>query len=1255
MLTKFESKSARVKGLAFHPVRPWICATLHSGAIQLWDYRVGTVIDRFEEHEGPVRGVDFHPKDPLIVSGGDDYKIKIWDYKLHRCLFTLLGHLDYVRTVVFHPHATPIANVVEGDLTQTPWILSASDDQTIRIWNYYTRSCISVLTGHNHYVMCAQFHPSDDLIVSASLDQTVRVWDTAGLKREREQNPTSAVQSELFGQSSVIVKYVLEGHDRGVNWASFHPTLPLIASAADDRSVKLWRMSESKAWEVDTLRGHNNNVSSVFFHPRFDLLISNSEDKSIRVWDVSKRVNVQTFRRDLDRFWILSVCKNRNLLAAGHDSGMLVFKLERERPAMYSSVNNKTYYIRGREVLQTDGAGGRESSIYSIRRVGNTTEGIGAAPRFLHQNLYDPQDTHILLTSETEGGSYELVTISGSNNVQDGKKGHCLGQALFLARNRFCILDRSRQLVIKNLNNETTKRVNIPLAECTGLLDGGVSGRILLKNDERVVLFDTGARRVIGEVNASKVKFAIWSPDRSYCALICKYSIIIVTKNMESVTTITDTVRIKSGQWSSSGNSDLFIFATSHHVKYLLKSGDVGTIRALEYPLYITRIVGTSMYALDREARQKIIQLDLTEADFKLALASKNYPRVMELIAHSNLCGRALVKYLQERGYPEVALHFVREPKTRFELALACGNLEAAMESAFLMEGHENSDAVWRELGAEALRQGNHNVVEMSYQRTKDFDRLSFLYLLSGDTDKLRKMLKIASMRKDVMGRYYNALLLGDATERVKVLEESGNLNLAFISATVHGLTDEAERLQTIIENAGGSVDGLLEKANTEQPKRGCLLQPPTPIVRADNWPTLPVEKTTLEDLHAAVQSGEYKSAVEPDVPVDTWDTGAGAGDAGAGHDDYGDAADDFGDDDFDMGDGDGGWDDDLDELGGFEDDGAAKKKAENMLAFSDSQGFSLPPAGKSALECWVSNSSHIADHASAGSVSTACQLLHRQIAASNFGALEKSIFGCYFAATASIPGLPGCGDLAIPLMRNDAAEHPGSKSLPIQNCTVKTLMAYTRTGYKAFQSGKFADSKAAFEQVLLAIPFCVTSGRNEASEVKELLQIAREYVTALRIKNAMSETAGNPARTTELSAYFTHCNLQPPHLLLALRSAMGTAFKNKNFITAASFARRLLELPDMKSERNAELRIKAGKVLQKSESMARNEHNLNYNDSTVFRIDCKDFVPRYSNDDVSECPYCGSVYGKEMHGKSCLTCGLSTVGVETIGLVTGG
>lgn len=35
----------------------------------------------------------------------------------------------------------------------------------------------------------------------------------------------------------------LQGHDRGVNWVSFHPTLPLLISAADDRQIKMWRMN----------------------------------------------------------------------------------------------------------------------------------------------------------------------------------------------------------------------------------------------------------------------------------------------------------------------------------------------------------------------------------------------------------------------------------------------------------------------------------------------------------------------------------------------------------------------------------------------------------------------------------------------------------------------------------------------------------------------------------------------------------------------------------------------------------------------------------------------------------------------------------------------------------------------------------------------------------------------------------------------------------------------------------------------------
>ncbi len=363
-----------------------------------------------------MRGICFHATQPLFVSGGDDYKIKVWNYKLRRCLFTLLGHLDYIRTVQFHH--------------EYPWILSASDDQTIRIWNWQSRTCIAVLTGHNHYVMCASFHPKEDLVVSASLDQTVRVWDLSGklnyeitpppkqktpmpsinsfpchYKGLRKKNisptggmddPLRLAQNDLFGNPNVVVKYVLEGHDRGVNWAAFHPSLPLIVSGADDRSVKLWRMNgkcspppklvlkngpqilplkliysyqlaDTKAWEVDTLRGHYNNVSCVIFHPHQELILSNSEDKTIRVWDMSKRTGVQTFRREHDRFWILAAHPENNLFAAGHDSGLIVFKLERERPA-YVSHKGTLFYVKDRYLRTYDFASARDVPVMSIRR-----------------------------------------------------------------------------------------------------------------------------------------------------------------------------------------------------------------------------------------------------------------------------------------------------------------------------------------------------------------------------------------------------------------------------------------------------------------------------------------------------------------------------------------------------------------------------------------------------------------------------------------------------------------------------------------------------------------------------------------------------------------------------------------------------------------------------------------------------------------------------------------------------------------------
>lgn len=79
--------------------------------------------------------------------------------------------------------------------------------------------------------MCAQFHPTEDLVASASLDQTVRIWDISGLRKKNTAQgaassslsrigttSVSSAQTDLFGQPDVIVKHVLEGHDRGTTF-----------------------------------------------------------------------------------------------------------------------------------------------------------------------------------------------------------------------------------------------------------------------------------------------------------------------------------------------------------------------------------------------------------------------------------------------------------------------------------------------------------------------------------------------------------------------------------------------------------------------------------------------------------------------------------------------------------------------------------------------------------------------------------------------------------------------------------------------------------------------------------------------------------------------------------------------------------------------------------------------------------------------------------------------------------------------------
>lgn len=139
--------------------------------------------------------------------------------------------------------------------------------------------------------------------------------------------------------------------------------------------------------------------------------------------------------------------------------------------------------------------------------------------------------------------------------------------AVWVARNRFAVLDRMHSLLIKNLKNEITKKVQVP--NCDEIFYAG-TGNLLLRDAESITLFDVQQKRTLASVKISKVKYVIWSADMSHVALLAKHAIVICNRKLEALCNIHENIRVKSGAWDESG---VFIYTTSNHIKYAAHRG----------------------------------------------------------------------------------------------------------------------------------------------------------------------------------------------------------------------------------------------------------------------------------------------------------------------------------------------------------------------------------------------------------------------------------------------------------------------------------------------------------------------------------------------------------------------------------------------------------------------------------------------------------------------------------------------------------
>jgi WD40 repeat protein len=209
-------------------------------------------------HMGAVYSAAFSPDGVRVVTASGDNTARLWDAATGALLAVLHGHTHLVRSAVFSPDGVQV--------------VTASGDNTARLWDGATGISLAVLKGHTGSVWSAAFSPDGARVVTASGDNTARLWDAA------------------TGASFAV----LRGHTSGVMGAAFSPDGARVVTASEDRTARLWDAVTGALLSV--LQGHTGFVWSAAFSPDGTRIVTASDDKTARLWDAATGASLTVLR-----------------------------------------------------------------------------------------------------------------------------------------------------------------------------------------------------------------------------------------------------------------------------------------------------------------------------------------------------------------------------------------------------------------------------------------------------------------------------------------------------------------------------------------------------------------------------------------------------------------------------------------------------------------------------------------------------------------------------------------------------------------------------------------------------------------------------------------------------------------------------------------------------------------------------------------------------------------------------------------------
>ncbi|XP_054839572.1 transcription initiation factor TFIID subunit 5 [Eublepharis macularius] len=263
-----DDSSMIVGGFADSTVRVWsvtpkkLRSVKSAGDLSLIDKESDDVLERIMDektaselkilygHSGPVYGTSFSPDRNYLLSSSEDGTIRLWSLLTFSCLVGYKGHNYPVWDTQFSPYGY--------------YFVSGGHDRVARLWATDHYQPLRIFAGHLADVTCTRFHPNSNYVATGSADRTVRLWDVLNGNCVR----------------------IFTGHKGPVHSLAFSPNGRFLATGATDGRVLLWDIGHGLM--VGELKGHTETIYALRFSRDGEILASGSMDNTVKLWDAVK-------------------------------------------------------------------------------------------------------------------------------------------------------------------------------------------------------------------------------------------------------------------------------------------------------------------------------------------------------------------------------------------------------------------------------------------------------------------------------------------------------------------------------------------------------------------------------------------------------------------------------------------------------------------------------------------------------------------------------------------------------------------------------------------------------------------------------------------------------------------------------------------------------------------------------------------------------------------------------------------------------